>query len=77
MFTSCCRSGGGDAAERYLKCNLQVVPEHALEVVEEALLSATPKTSYTLAPPVGLTNYVAAITERFTHAQCRKKTQPC
>jgi len=62
--------------ERYLKCSVRVVPDLALEVVEEALLSPTPKPSYTLPlsqPHNYVTNYMAAITDRFANLQCKKK----
>lgn len=62
--------------ERYLRCNLKAVPDYALEVIEEALLDPTPKAVYTVCPPGGLSNYMSAITERFTHIQCSKKKEP-
>ncbi|KAG8288034.1 hypothetical protein J6590_025378 [Homalodisca vitripennis] len=63
------------STERYLKCCVQAVSNHSLSVVEEALLSPTPKPAYSLAPPGGISNYVSAITERFVSGQCKKRTQ--
>ncbi|XP_039293379.1 D-beta-hydroxybutyrate dehydrogenase, mitochondrial [Nilaparvata lugens] len=68
----CTSSSETSSSERYLKCNVEVVPATAMQTIEEALLTVSPKTLYHLASPSPLSNYIAAITDRFTHAHDKK-----
>lgn len=68
----CSSSSETSSSEKYLKCNVEVVPASAMQTIEEALLTVSPKTLYHLATPSPLSNYIAAITDRFTHAHDKK-----
>lgn len=58
--------------DRYVKYNLSVVPNYAMHIIEEALLTHVPKSEYSLSTPSGFSNYMTAITERFANIQHKK-----
>lgn len=59
--------------DRYLKFNVEVIPSHSIHVIEEALLTQDPKQVYHLALPNPLSNYITAITDKFSYNQEKKK----
>lgn len=67
-------TGEGEALpnDRYVKYNLSVVPNYAMHIIEEALLTQVPKSEYSLSVPSGFSNYMTAITERFSNIQNKK-----
>ncbi|XP_075233474.1 D-beta-hydroxybutyrate dehydrogenase, mitochondrial [Lycorma delicatula] len=59
--------------DRYLKFNVEVIPTHSIHIIEEALLTHEPKQLYHLALPNPLSNYITAITDKFSYNQEKKK----
>lgn len=59
--------------DRYLKFNVEVIPAHSIHVIEEALLTHEPKQVYHLALPNPFSNYLMAITDKFSYNQEKKK----
>ncbi|KAL1138397.1 hypothetical protein AAG570_008461 [Ranatra chinensis] len=49
----------------YLRYKVNALPRYALRIIEQILLSDIPKLSYDLVPPVGLSIYFTAISEKF------------
>lgn len=60
------------ASDRYLRLGVSAVPNYALNVIEEALLVASPKEHYCIAKPTGFTNYLSAVTHKLENIRKKK-----
>ncbi|KAF6205256.1 hypothetical protein GE061_019424 [Apolygus lucorum] len=64
------------ACDAYLNYNVNRLPDYALKAIEQTLLVARPKRSYDLRPPVTLSNYLTAVTTRFSPALHKANNKP-
>lgn len=58
--------------DQYVKYDVTVLPEYALNIIEESLLVEPPKKEYVISKPTGFYNYMAVISNKLENAHKKK-----